>query len=118
MKHPVAMMDNEDDVLLLFLLSSSSNNNSNATSFRSTLSPEGRSRRDRRIPRIALLDPNVSPWVRLYTSGSESAMITLTGLDYPSFHFLSVDFEVLYNRYTPYSQNGKIVLKRQNGRFC
>ncbi len=44
---------------------------------------------DRRIPSIALLDPNVSAWVKLSVSGSHSAMITLTGLDYPSFHFLA-----------------------------
>ncbi len=117
-KFPVVMMDDEDDLLLLFMLSSSSiSNNKNTASFRSLLSHEGRSMRDRRIPRIALLEPNISSWVKLYTSGSESAMITLIGLDYPLFRFLSVDFEVLYNKYTPYSRNGKIILKQRNGRF-
>jgi hypothetical protein len=86
------------------------NNNNNKASFRTVLTVEARRRRDRRIPRIALLDPDVSPWVKLYVSGSQSAMITLTGLDYPSFHFLAAEFEILYNRYTPYSRNGKIVL--------
>jgi hypothetical protein len=115
-KFPVVMMDDEDDLLLLFMLSGISNN-INTASFRSMLSHEGKIRRDRRIPRIALLDPNVSSWVKLYTSGSESALIKLTGLDYPSFHFLSVDFEMLYKRYTANSRNGKIVLKQQNGCF-
>jgi len=41
-------------------------------------------------------------------------MITLTGLDYPSFHYLSVKFQQLYNAYTPYSQSGQITLKRHN----
>jgi hypothetical protein len=80
-------LEDEDDLFLLFLLSC--NNNNNKASFRSVLSVEARRRRDRRIPRIALLDPDVSPWVKLYVSGSQSAMITLTGLDYPSFHFLA-----------------------------
>jgi len=71
------------------------------------------SRRDRRIPWV---DPSVSPWVKVYCSGSETAMITI-GLDYPSFNFLSVYFEELYNMYTPYSSNGKIVLKQQQAQF-
>ncbi len=104
-------------IIIIKKKKNNNNNNNNATSFRSMLSPEGRSRRDGRIPCIALLDPNVSPWIRLYMSRSESAMITLTGLDYLSFHLLSVDFAVFYNRYTPYSQNGKIVLKCQNGHY-
>jgi hypothetical protein len=58
---------------------------------------------------VALVDPSISPWVKVYCSGSETAMITFTGFDYPSFDFLSVEFEVLYNMYTPYSKNGKIV---------
>ncbi len=86
-------MDDEEDQLLLFMLITNSEINSNT--FRSRLSDMGRRRRDRRVPRIALLDPNVSAWVKLYSSGSKSAMITLTGLDYPSFHFLAVEFEIL-----------------------
>jgi len=72
---------------------------------------------DRRIPRIALVDPNLSPWVKVYTSGSERSMVTFTGLNYAAFHFLSLKFEPLYNAYTPYSTSGKIVLKRVNRRF-
>jgi len=63
------------------------------------------------IPRIALLDPHLSPWVKLYSSGSVGAMIILTGLDYATFHYLAVKFEVLYNKYTPYSGNGRIKIK-------
>ncbi len=91
----------EDDFFFIILF-----NNNNNTSFKSLLSIEQRRRRDRRIPRIALVDPSESAWVKLYCSGSDSAMITLTGLDYPSFNYLSVKFEDLYNEYTPYSHSG------------
>ena len=62
-------LEDEDDLFLLFLLSCSNNNNK--ASFRSVLTVEARRRRDRRIPRIALLDPNVSAWVKLYVSVSQ-----------------------------------------------
>ena len=107
----------DDDIFLLLLLSNSVQCLNAPARFIDTLDEEGRSRRIRRIPRIALVDPNLSPWVKVYTSGSETAMITFTGLDYPTFNFLAVEFEVLYNMYTPYSRNGKIILKRQVGRF-
>ena len=107
----------DDDIFLLLLLSNSAQCLNAPARFIDTLDEEGRSRRIRRIPRIALVDPNLSPWVKVYTSGSETAMITFTGLDYPTFNFLAVEFEVLYNMYTPYSRNGKIILKRQVGRF-
>jgi hypothetical protein len=81
-------------------------------SFRSRLSREMRRRRDRRIPCSALQNANVSAWVRLYCSNSDQAMITFTGFDYASFNYLQSKFEVLYLRYTPYSRNGKIVLRR------
>ena len=86
-------------------------------SFKDFLTLEQRRRRDRRIPRIALQDPSASAWVKVYCSGSDSAMITLTNLDYPSFNYLAVKFEELYNLYTPYSMNGRIKLKRQRARF-
>jgi hypothetical protein len=104
----------EDDFFFFIFLN---NNNNNNTSFKSLLSIEQRRRRDRCIPRIALVDPSESAWVKLYCSGSDSAMITLTGLDYPSFNYLSAKFEDLYNEYTPYSHSGRIILKRQRGRF-
>jgi hypothetical protein len=56
---------------------------------------------------------SVSVWVKLYCSGSDSAMITQTCLDYPSFHYLCIKLEEVYSMYTPYSSNGKLKLKRQ-----
>jgi len=62
-------------------------------------------RRDRRIPRCALLAPGASPFVKLYKSRNEQSLITFTGLDYPSFTYLLNKFEPLYYRYSCYSRN-------------
>ena len=72
-------------------------------------------RRDRRIPRCALLHPDSSPFRRLYLSRNEQSLITFTGLDYRSFGYLLEKFSPLYNRYSPYSKNGKIVVLRNAG---
>jgi len=48
---------------------------------------------DPRIPRRALPSPGVSPWVQLFASNCNNAMICFTGLNYASFNYLSVMFE-------------------------
>jgi len=98
--------DFDDDFFFLVILG---NRNQ---SFRQQLDLASRRRRDRRIPRIALQDPNFSPWVRLFCSNSEQALITFTGLDYRSFNYLNTKFKPLYERYTPYSSSGRIRLRR------
>ena len=102
----------------MFLLSFYDQNCISTIRYISALDEEGRSCRDRCIPWVALVDPSVSPWVKVCCCGSETAMITFTGLDYPSFNFLSVGFEVWYKMYTPYSSNGKIVLRQQQAHSC
>jgi hypothetical protein len=62
-------------------------------------------RRDRRIPRIALLSPDESPWQRLYSSGNDQAMITVTGFDHQAFRELLVFFEPYFYSYTPWTGN-------------
>ena len=52
------------------------------------LTYEGRQRRDRRIPRVALVDPKQSPWQKLYSSGNNQALVTVTGFDHEAFAFL------------------------------
>ena len=73
-------------------------------SFRGRLNMEGRRRRDRRIPRIALQKPSMSAWYVLYGSGSDQALLSLTGIDHKAFRYLLNMFEKLYYRYTPYSK--------------
>ena len=46
--------------------------------------------RSRRIPRVALHDPPNSAWNRLYLSGNDQGLITLTGLDFPTFLVLPI----------------------------
>ena len=54
--------------------------------FTKRLNDEGRRRRDRRIPRVALQLPSMSTFVRLFASGSDQALITFTGFDHAAFH--------------------------------
>jgi hypothetical protein len=63
-------------------------------SFKDFLTPEQRRRHDRRIPRIALQDPSVSAWVKVYRSGSDYTMITLINLDYPPFNYLQLSLRI------------------------
>ena len=81
-----------------------------SSSFHSRLSLEGIHRHDRRIPCVALLDPTTetTPWEHLYTSGSDQALITTTGLDYHCFDYLEEQFAPLFNTHTPWSEDGSI----------
>jgi len=72
---------------------------------------------DVRFPRRALPSPASSPWVHIYASNCNKAMICFTGLNYAAFNYLSVMFEELYNKYTPYSRSGFIVLKKRVNRY-
>jgi hypothetical protein len=46
---------------------------------------------------------------------SRQSLITFTGLDYHSFGYLLEKFSPQYNRYSPYSKNGKIAVLRNAG---
>ena len=67
-------------------------------------------RRDRRIPRCALLHPDGSPFRRLYLSGNDQSFITFTGFDHRTFSYLLHKFTPLYNLYSPYTINGKFMV--------
>jgi hypothetical protein len=66
-------------------------------------------RRDRQIRRCTLVDSNQSPFQNLYLSSNDQSLITFTGLDCVTFEYLLSKFQPLYQRYSPYSVNGKIV---------
>ena len=66
-------------------------------------------RRDHRIQRCALVDANQSPWQKLYHSRNDQSCITFTGVDCGTFEYLLSKFRPMYQRYSPYSINGKIV---------
>ena len=82
--------------------------------FHKQLTQLERMRRQRRIPRSALLSPGDSPWKKVYNSRSDQALITLTGLDFASFEMVECQFSHYFNRYTPFTNDGKIALKLNN----
>ena len=53
--------------------------------FRDYLDSVGRMRRCRKLPRCALVEPHLSAWQRLYSSGHDGALITVTGHDHAAF---------------------------------
>ena len=66
--------------------------------------------RDIRIPRVALLYPATSAWIKLFDSGNNQALITLTGLDFDTFHWLERMFTPIHDNYSPWiSPDGRIV---------
>jgi len=73
--------------------------------FRHMLNLEGRRRRDRRIPRSALVLPSMSPWEHLHQSGNDQSLITTTGHDHAAFRELLALFEPWFDNFTPWTSN-------------
>ena len=74
------------------------------------LSQRERDERTRSMPRPSLLLPVDSPWLATYKSGSDRALITLTGLNFAAFERLHVQFAEYFHAYSPYGDNGRIRL--------
>ena len=86
-----------------------------AADHRLFFSTEQRRRCLRRIPRCALVHMDNSSFRALYNSRNDQSFITFTGLDYNSFQYLLNKFRPLYNRYSPYVENGKVARVRHEG---
>jgi hypothetical protein len=71
--------------------------------FRELLDAEGRRRRDRRIPRPALLTPGDTAFDKLFNSGNDQALITVTGFDHRAFRCLLELFAPWYLSHTPWT---------------
>ncbi len=84
--------------------------------FYAQLTEAEKRRRQRRIPRCALLPPSASAWRRAYDSGSDQALITLTGLDFETFSYVLHDFEYYFDNFSPYSKDGLIIAVEKVGR--
>jgi hypothetical protein len=85
--------------------------------FRHRLKKHFMMRRIRRITRRALVDPSLSPFLKLYNSQCTQSMIMYTGFDYDSFNSLLLLFTPYFEEFTPYSINGGIVrMRRGKGR--
>lgn len=78
------------------------------------LRAEGRRRRDRRVPRAALQAPFMSAYATLFGSGSDQALITMTGIDQRAFRYLLPRFNTDYIRFSPYGKDCRIVLRTAN----
>jgi DDE superfamily endonuclease len=78
--------------------------------FHNCLSAIKQQKRMRRIPRVALHNPNYSAWRQLFASKNGGALITLTGFDYRTFLWLKDLFVPIYNMYSPHtSPDGRII---------
>ena len=77
--------------------------------FYAQLTEAEKRRRQRQIPRCALLLLGESAWGRAYNSESDQAMITLTGLDCATFMFILSDFEYYFENCSLFSKGGTIV---------
>jgi hypothetical protein len=110
---PLAAMDNDN--ILLFLLLFGHHFLAVASvlydaDYRMFLSKDQSRKRSMRIPRCALVHMDYSSFRALYNSrNDQSFIITFTGLDYKSFQYLWTKFHPLYNRYSLYVENGKVV---------
>jgi hypothetical protein len=106
----------DDDFAALFLMMSGRtpllSSLISETRLRDFMSSLEKRLRYRRIPRCALVDTRQSSFQRLLLSRNDQAFITFTGLDFSNFQYLLNKFTPLYNRYSPYSQSGKITVIR------
>ena len=93
--------ENDDKIWKIMLLLTHSNQWEDH-SFWAKMTAEGRRRRDRHLSREALLDPEESPWQRLYNNGSDKDLITFTGFDRNTFDSLLELFGPAFDTHTPY----------------
>jgi hypothetical protein len=89
------MQNNNDemlvDVVLLLLIAGHRLNLLLASSlipYKVLLSDEERKKWDSRIPRIGLIEPSRSPFLRIFHSRNDQSLISVTGLDLRSFNYL------------------------------
>ena len=70
--------------------------------FRDSLTDEQKQRRQRNLPRSALVDPFHSPWMVLFRSGEDQPLITTTGFDHRAFEGLVAIFKPWFDAHTPW----------------
>jgi hypothetical protein len=95
---------------LLYSQEEESNKKKKRNDYRKQLSLAKRRLRQRKLPRVALeepLLPNMS-WNKLFDSGNDKALITLTGFNHRSFRQLEELFEPFWMNCLPYGKDGRI----------
>mgnify|MGYP006199202059 CR=1 FL=1 len=84
--------------------------------FRYTSSEWDRYIRQRRIPRSSLLSVSRSAWRKVYHSNDDQSMITLTGFDVRSFHYLLALFAPVFEEYSPFGDENGFIGKKKTKR--
>ena len=86
-------------------------------SFRDKLTLFERRRRDRRIPREALVPYNQSSFHYLYSSGNNQALLNMTGLDHEKFSKLLMKFHHKWDNYT-FDEKTMVIRQKQKSLNC
>ena len=107
---------------LIALQSSSASNESfvhsrNRKVFYQMLSMPEKRQRDRRIPRVSLVDPHKISSRKLNQSENDRSMTTLTDFDFVAFSWLLNKFASIYNSYAPHTETGVIQKLKRKGRL-
>ena len=95
------MNDDTDFFILIYLRNQPQEHSRYKKAFHKRVSYNQRKLRDRRVPRVSLLRPEVSTWRKIYESKIDQSFVTLTGLDWASFHALVPEFETHYSSTSP-----------------
>jgi hypothetical protein len=86
--------------------------------FRSTMSLQSIRNRSGKIRRRSLLSPRSSAFMQLYNGGQDDALITMTGLNYSTFHELLAIFSPIFHEYTPHVNSGCNISHLPYRHFC
>ena len=77
--------------------------------YRKQLNSESRQRRDRNQIRASLKSPDESTWLKVFASGDDGALITVTGYDHETFQYMLSLFLPFFTNYTPWcSKHGGV----------
>ena len=116
-------MDNNDDIICALYWcyeeAQRANKNQRVHSrylkrFYNALSESDRRRRSGYYPRSVLHHPLCSAWRKLVSSEDDRSLIQATGLDFRTFRFLLHRFAPIYEKYSFYSEDGRIKEVRTN----
>ena len=84
-----------------------------AKRFIKSLSKRQRRIRRRYIPRPSLHLPDALSWRQMYKACQDQALITMTGLDFATFDWLSDKFAVLFDMHSPWNQTTRDIVTLQ-----
>jgi hypothetical protein len=99
---------NDEEILLVSLLLDQVEDPSDISSaFSNGLTLHSRRFRQGKIRRGALLPPHRAPFMHLFNSKQDDALVTVCGFDHRAFECLHSRFKVLFDKYSPYQDGGQ-----------